>query len=38
MISFKSSFKDSPWRQGRSLMHRWEDPSSSLRRPKLSLY
>jgi hypothetical protein len=28
----------SPWRQGRSSMHRWEDRSSSLRRLKLSLY
>jgi hypothetical protein len=37
-ISFKSSIKDLPWRQGRSSMHRWEDPSSSLRRSKLSLY
>jgi hypothetical protein len=37
-ISFKSSTKDSPWRQGRSSMHRREDPSSSLRRLKLSLY
>jgi hypothetical protein len=37
-ISFKSSIKDSPWRQGRSSMHRREDPSLSLRRLKLSLY
>jgi hypothetical protein len=37
-ISFKSSIKDSPWRQGRSSMHRREDLSSNLRRPKLSLY
>jgi hypothetical protein len=36
--SRKSSIKDSPWRQGQSLMHRREDLSSSLRRPKLSLY
>jgi hypothetical protein len=37
-ISFKSSIKDSPWRQGRSSMHRREDPSLSLRRLKLSLH
>jgi hypothetical protein len=36
--SCKSTIKDSPWRQGRSSMHRWEDLSLSLRRPKLSLY
>jgi hypothetical protein len=36
--SCKSSIKDSPWRQGRSSMHRPEDPSSSLCRRKLSLY
>jgi hypothetical protein len=34
----KSSIKDSPWRQGRSSMHRREDLSSSLHRRKLSLY
>jgi hypothetical protein len=37
-ISFKSSTKDSPWHQGRPSMHQREDPSSSLRRLKLSLY
>jgi hypothetical protein len=37
-ISFKSSTKDSPRHQGRSSMHRREDPSSSLHQPKLSLY
>jgi hypothetical protein len=37
-ISFKSSIKDLPWLQGQSSMHRREDPSSSLHRPKLSLY
>jgi hypothetical protein len=36
--SCKSSTKDSPWRQGQSSMHRQEDPSSSLRQLKLSLY
>jgi hypothetical protein len=36
--SCKSSTKDSPWRQGRSSMHRREDLSSSLHRLKLSLY
>jgi hypothetical protein len=36
--SFKNSTKDSPWRQGRSSMHRREDLSSSLRRLKPSLY
>jgi hypothetical protein len=36
--SCKSTIKDSPWRQGRSSMYRWEDLSLSLRRPKLSLY
>jgi hypothetical protein len=36
--SCKSSTKDSPWRQGRSSMHRREGLSSSLHRPKLSFY
>jgi hypothetical protein len=36
--SYKSSTKDSPWHQGRSLMRRWEDLSSSLHQLKLSLY
>jgi hypothetical protein len=31
-------YQGSPWRQGRSSMHRREDLSSSLRRLKLSLY
>jgi hypothetical protein len=34
----QSSTKDSPWHQGRSLMHQRDDLSSSLRRLKLSLY
>jgi hypothetical protein len=37
-ISFKGSTKDSPWHQGRSSLHRWEDLSSSIRRLKLLLY
>jgi hypothetical protein len=37
-ITFKSSIKDLPWHEAQSSMHRRENPSSSLRRPKISLY